>query len=497
MVPRYENLDIKKVFSDKSKLDLWQKTELAVIEAMAKLGLIDVIYYNEIKNTLINIPIDIEWCEKEDKKIHHDLNAFLHERLKNLDSRLHQYFHKNITSYDTEEPAFARSLSDASEIIKLLNITLENTLKNLAVKYRYVIMNARTHGQEAEMQSFGSRVLTWLCDYKIAYNAFLYSLDNLKYSKLSGAIGKYGSLDPKIEEEALSILGFVPFYGSTQIMPRILYAPIAQSLCNLLLVIQKIGLDIRLASRSGKPLMQEPFKKKQTGSSAMPHKKNTIRTEQLEGMARMAKGYMIMITDNISTWEERAIEQSSVERVAWQDLFHVTAQSLKVLNGVLNGLQVYQDNMLQEIVESRGVYASSEVKEFLKEKLSETGLSYEDVYKIVQLASFNVFEPSSKKKTIREANFLNHVESYAFLMQVENMEPQKYVSIRDHIFQAKLHISENLEITQEKIDIYNEALVKLFYSGTNKNIINEWDKLFDPTFLLKNENFLFEKILNM
>ncbi|PJA09925.1 adenylosuccinate lyase, partial [Candidatus Falkowbacteria bacterium CG_4_10_14_0_2_um_filter_41_15] len=234
--------------------------------------------------------------EKRDQEIHHDLNAFVDERIRHINSHLHQYFHKNITSYDTEEPAFAYSLSEAVRVIEPLGAALEQTLKALAIKYRHTIMNGRTHGQEAEMQSFGARCLTWLADYLVARKALWQSLDNLKYSKLSGAIGKYGSLDPKIEEGALKILGFVPFYGATQIMPRILYAPIAQNLCNLVAVIDKIGMDIRLASRSGRPLLQEPFKKKQKGSSAMPHKKNTIRTEQLEGMARMAKGYMVMIT---------------------------------------------------------------------------------------------------------------------------------------------------------------------------------------------------------
>ncbi len=493
MVQRYENEKIAEIFSDKHKLALWQKTELAVMRAMVNFDMMKKDDYDVVEEALKTNPINIEWWKKRDEEIHHDLNAFLDERLRFIPKHLQQFFHKNITSYDTEEPAFARSLFEAAETIKLINKSLNNSLYNLAIEHRYTIMNGRTHGQEAEMQSFGAKCLSWISDCRIAQKAFKQSLENLRYSKLSGAIGKYGSLDPKIEKEALKILNFEPFIGATQIMPRVLYAPIAQSLCNLVCVINKIGLDIRLASRSGRPLLQEPFKKKQKGSSAMPHKKNTIRTEQLEGMARMAKGYMGMITDNIVTWEERAIEQSSVERVAWPDLFHVTAQSIKVLTGVLTGLNVYPDNMLKEIHESRGVYASSEVKEFLKTNLSELRLGHEDAYRIVQIACFNVFEPSKERLAIRETIATSFIESFELLKEASKQE-EKIVSIETFIPEARLRISNDLDIEQTQIDIYNAALQKLF---SQEIILAEWKKLFTPSFLLKNEDYLYQQTLGV
>ncbi|MCX6797879.1 MAG: lyase family protein [Candidatus Falkowbacteria bacterium] len=492
MVQRYEDPKIKEIFSDQKKLELWQATELAVMKARVILGLMDEDDYDKIADILLNTPIDLDWWKNRDKEIHHDLNAFIDERVRHLPKELHQHFHKNITSYDTEEPAFARSLYDATEVITLLVNNLTKTLARQAREYRYTIMNARTHGQEAEMQTFGAKNLTWYKEVQIADEAFVHSQDNLSYSKLSGAIGKYGSLEPAIEVEALKILDFIPFYGSTQIMPRVLYAPIAQSLGNLVAVIDKIGLDIRLAARSGRPILQEPFKKKQKGSSAMPHKKNTIRTEQLEGLLRMAKGYMNMITDNIITWEERAIEQSSVERVAWADLFHVTVQALKVLSGVLEGLKVYPDNMLQEIHESRGVYASSEVKEFLKTKLADSGLGHEDAYRIVQLACFNVFEPSPAKLFIRDSIARSFHEAFVLLRKTAQLPPEKIISIKDFIPAAKLRVSGDLDISPGQVDIYNQALKNLF---SNKKIRLEWKTLFTPEFLLKNEAVLYREIL--
>jgi adenylosuccinate lyase len=487
MLDRYANPEITKIFSDEHKLNLWQETELAVIEAMLGLGMIRQKNYEIIFMTLKNAPIDLEWWKKRDKEIHHDLNAFIDERVRHLPTELHQYFHKNITSYDTEEPAFARMLREATEVLLPLCGVLKGELIGLAIKYRFTIMNARTHGQEAELQSFGARCLSWAADYDVASQALIRTLENLGYSKLSGAIGKYGSLNPEIEKLTLSALGFKPFPGATQIMPRILYAPVAQALSNLVSVLDKIAGDIRLAARSGRPIMQEPFQKKQKGSSAMPHKKNTIRTEQIEGMARLARGYMIAISENVKTWEERAIEQSSVERVAWPDLFHVTAQALKVMNLVLSDLKVYPDNMLQEIYESRGVYASSEAKEFLKTQ----GLSHEAAYRIVQLASFNVFEPGTGRLAIRETIPASFGEANNSLKVVSHLKSEKIVSIEDFIPRASLRVSENLDATWGDVDNYNAVLHQLF---SDKEIVNKWHKLFSPEYLLKHEKFLYEQM---
>ncbi|QQG52274.1 MAG: hypothetical protein HY931_02930 [Candidatus Falkowbacteria bacterium] len=487
MLERYANSEINKIFTDEHKLQLWQETEFAVIRAMLRLRMIDRDDSAAIITTLQESPIDVEWWKKRDKEIHHDLNAFIDERVRYLPTELHQYFHKNITSYDTEEPAFARMLLEAIEVVLPLCGMLKEELITLALKYRFTIMNARTHGQEAELQSFGARCLSWLADYEVAAQALTRTLENLGYSKLSGAIGKYGSLNPEIEKLALADLKFKPFTGATQIMPRILYAPIAQALSNLVSVLDKIAGDIRLAARSGRPIMQEPFQKKQKGSSAMPHKKNTIRTEQVEGMARMARGYANMISESIKTWEERAIEQSSVERVAWPDLFHVTAQALKVMNLVMSGLKVYPDNMLKEIHESRGVYASSEAKEFLKTQ----GLAHEAAYRIIQLACFNVFEPSSDRLVIRENVPSSFGEANAYLKMISRLKAEKITSIEDFVPRAELRVSDSLDASWEDVHNYNAVLKKLF---SDKETVGKWHRLFTPEHLLQHEKTLYEQM---
>ena len=493
MDARYRISEVERIFGDDHKLGLWQETELAVIKAQVILGsgTLDA-EYEMINRIWRSTPIDIAWWKDQDKKIHHDLNAFIDERVRHLPTELHEHVHKKITSFDTQEAAFAKMLLMCLDMVHTQYGELQTVLVCLARKYRYTLMNARTHGQEAELQTFGARCLTWLRDLKIAYGTLCDAIQNLKYSKISGAIGKYGSIDPELEKTALQILGFKSFYGATQIMPRIIYAPVGEALCGLVLVIDKIANDIRLNARSGRPLMREPFKKKQKGSSAMPHKRNPIRLEQLEGMGRMAKGYAIMIMDNIRTWEERAIEQSCVERVAWPDLFHISIYSLTALKTILDDLRVYPDNMLREVYESRGVYASSEVKEFLKEHLVPRGLTYEDAYRIVQLASFNVFEPSLPMKNIREKIPQSYSDAACLLIGMRHAGEEDIVSIKDFIPSAALWQTEELDISEEQVESYNLHLRELFAGDM---ILGQWLELFDPAFLLQYEAKLYKEII--
>jgi adenylosuccinate lyase len=493
MIERYADKDISRIWSDENKLKLWQKTELAVIEAMAKIGQIPEESYQKISEILKNQPIDISWWKEKEAEIKHDLNAFVEERLRFLPPELQQYFHKKLTSYDIEEPAFATMIKESLTVVEKYYHELDATLAEMAKKYRFTIMLGRTHGQGAELQTFGKRILTWLRDLRLNFEILKKVAENLKYSKISGAIGNYGSIDPEIEKRALEILGFEPYYGATQIMPREIYAPIAYALCQLVLTLDKIALAIRLGARSGRPIYQEPFGKKQKGSSAMPHKKNTISTEQLEGMARMAKRFFEMIQDNIVTWEERAIEQSCVERVAWPDLFHVVVHSLKTITRVLKGLVVYPENMLLEIAESRGCYASSEAKEVLRELGVGHGLNTEDAYRIVQLAAFNAFEASEEIKDLRNSPPKSFEEADAMLLKFQQLQKTEVISIKDIIARGELKTSPELEATEKEIKRWNEILKKIFSNPEN---IERWNRIFQPSYLLKNEAKLFKEIIN-
>lgn len=491
MIERYENAKISSIFSDEHKLALWQRTELAVIRAMTSSGVPREIF-EEIDKIWEAVPIDINWWKKRDVEIHHDLNAFIDERVRHLPKQLQRFVHQKITSFDTEEPAFVTILQEAVLVIEELFIDFEFELEKLAKEHRHTIIMARTHGQEAELTTFGARVLSWIVDLRLARESYKFGVSKLKYSKISGAIGKYGAIEPLLEEKALGYMNLKPLIGATQIMPRVIYAPLAQGITNMVMVLSKIALDIRLMARSGRPLVQEPFGKKQKGSSAMPHKKNTIRTEQIEGMARMAKNYCSMIMDNIVTWEERAIEQSSVERIAWPDLFHVACRSFEVMNQVISGLKVYPDNMLEEVYEARGVYASAEAKEFLKERLAPLGGGYEDAYRIIQLACFNVFQPEAQRLYLRTSIASSYEGAKNALKRLSELKIQKPLSIENFILRAELEVHEALEADEKTVHQYNEWLRMIF---SDPEEVIEWMEIFEPEYLLQHEHYLFSQII--
>jgi hypothetical protein len=225
----------------------------------------------------------------------------------------------------------------------------------------------------------------------------------------------------------------------------------------------------------------------------MPHKENTILTEQIEGLLRMARGYMGMTGDNIGTWEERAIEQSCVERVAWPDLYHVTIRAVRVITKVLEGLRVYPDNMMKEVMESCGCYAASEAKEFLKKRMVERGFDADEGYRIVQLAAFNCFVPLPGWMAMRNELPVDLEVANSLLNRAENMRTDtRNGSIQIRITRGMLEISSELEACDDQVTRWNAILSEIF---SDENTKKEWDEIFKPSYLLRNEPVLYERIL--
>ncbi|MBI3572070.1 hypothetical protein HY091_00855, partial [Candidatus Kaiserbacteria bacterium] len=421
----------------------------------------------------------------------HDLGAYVELRQQALPPELQYEFHKDTTSYDIEDPAFALALREANATVNGALRENVKTLRVLAERYRHTPMLERTHGQGAKVATFGRRVLTWIAELRLARDAFERAQVVCLHSRLSGAIGNYGGgLSPEIEEKALGILGLTPFHGATQIMSRVAYGQLAQSLELIARVLGKIALDTRLGARSGLPLWHEPFGKKQKGSSAMPHKKNTILTEQMTGFARMASGKARTIVENIETWECRDIAQSCVERVEWPDLYHVVLRMLGVMTKVLSGLVVYPDHMLEEIARSGGTYASDEAKNFLAEEFAKRGVAANVAYRIVQLASFAVFEPGAFAKKMRE-NPPTNVEDADKLLLVIQEEPKPRMShIRRIIEFAGLIPNPALEATPEMVREWNVLLREVF---ADEATLAKWRTCFTLVHLLQHEERIFER----
>ena len=498
MIQRYASREIDASWNDLAKLPRWQETELTVLKVRTTMGgpgHLPQEDYETIERCLVANPPDVEWWKARDKEIGHDLNAFIDERRRHLPPELRHWCHKDMTSYDTEDPAFSRVILASLVLVSADLHRLFAVMRAMAATYRYMPFLDRTHGQWAKIKSFGMRVLNWLTPLGEAAVRLTFASDSCRFSRLSGAIGNYGGgLTPDMEKKSLSEMGLKPFYGATQILPRVIYAAAAQALVLVAEEIGKIAHDIRLGTRNPWPLWHEPFGKKQKGSSAMPHKKNPILTERICGMVLMAEGYGHMIVSSVRTWESRAIEQSCVERVAWPDLLHTVLNMIAALTKVLEGLVVYPDNMLREIIESRDTYASEEAKNFLGDLFAREGLDAEEAYRAVQLACFNALEPSKTARAVRNTHHVNLDEAFG-LMETLRHDGESYLGkpgIKLCLAEGLLFHDPNLAATEDDVAEWNRVLKKIFGDAM---ILAGWDEQFTFQFLLRHEPFLFDTIL--
>jgi adenylosuccinate lyase len=498
MIKRYADKRNAENWSLLKKFERWQDVELAVIRAREQLGRITAGVYSEIKALFQARPIDVQYIEEQEKVLDHDLASFIAERKEALSNREDLKIHvhsEGMTSYDDEEPAFAMAISTSCEFVLEDAEKLGNTIKELALRYRYLPKYERTHGQGAEVQSFGRCCLAWFQDLEASVVMLERGMESLKFSKLSGMIGSNSSMDPELEREALGILGFKPWHGATQIMSRVMYTPVSDALASIASVIEKISFDIWLGSRSGRPLWHEPFKRKQKGSSTGPHKKNPIKSEQNRGMGNMARSDAACIKNTIVTPEGRDISQSCVERVKWPDLFDETLRAIKNLKDVLSGLEVYPDNMLLEIIESRGTYAASTAKEVLAKLGLDHGLTQEDAYRIVQVASHNVFAPLPAERWLREniPGSLNDTD-VLFGRILMSSRPSEYRDIELAISTGSLEVCPELDFDEPTIERWNLILKKIFASEGNPA---ELEKIFSLSYILKNEAYQFKEVFGV
>ena len=471
------------------KLLDWQEVEVAAMKARVTLGEMPQEDFDIIVAALKTHPPNVCWWKCRDGKIRHDLNAFLEERIRWIPKELQHWFHKGMTSYDTEEAALAKALKASLNLVLDAHYDLMGVLKKSTLKYRYTPMMADTHGQWADVQTFGKRQACWYKDLQTDYIVLSLLKPLLDYSKLSGFVGNYTNMDPAIEKVTLQNLGLEPYLGATQIVPKEVSAPTAFAIAQLSKTLQKIFLAIRLGARSGTCIYQEPFGKMQKGSSAAPQKRNTILSERGGGLDNMIEGYLGMLLRNIVTWEERSIEHSCVERVAWPDMFHAIICSLETLTKVIRGLKVYPDKMMEEIVRTNGTYAASEAKDRLKELALSFGLSVESCYRIVQLAAFNLGYSSNQAvvpDSIDEADQL--------LQEAQNrpLDPMPRRSIRDVIRNGELVYCDQLAATSPTIRRWNQTLRRIFKSPEANRL---WDEVFTLTYLLRNEPTIFYQVM--
>lgn len=376
MIKRYTRPEMAKIWDDKSKYEYWLRVELAVCDAWAREGRIPRKALKVIKE---KAAFDVARIEELEKTVKHDVIAFLTAVAEKVgeDAR---FIHLGLTSSDVLDTAFALQLRDAAAIIIGDIEAVMGVLKKLAFRYKLTPMVGRTHGVHAEPTTAGLVFALWYDEMRRALERMTRASEVVSVGKISGAVGTYANVPPSVEERALKALGLKPVRISTQIVQRDVHAEYFAMLALVAAAVEKIALQVRHFQRTEVLEIEEPFVEGQKGSSAMPHKRNPILSENLCGVARLVRSYLGPALEDIALWHERDISHSSVERVIAPDGTILVDFMLRRLKGVLEGLNVYPENMERNLWLTHGLIFSQKVLL----KLIEKGMTRERAYECVQ-----------------------------------------------------------------------------------------------------------------
>ncbi|MBO6272192.1 adenylosuccinate lyase [bacterium] len=385
MIDRYSRPEMSKIWDLNSKFDYYLKVELAVCDAYAQLGYFPV---EDIQKVHKKAKFSIERIDKIEAEVHHDVIAFLTCVNESLGDNLSKYMHVGMTSSDVIDTAFALQIKDSSFIINDDFDVLLSTIKDLAIKYKNTICIGRSHGIHAEVTTFGVKLLNMYDMLERVYKNFQDSAEEVRVGQISGPVGTYSNLPIELEPIVCENLDLKPARISTQIIARDYHARYMQALGLVASVIEQIATEIRHLQRTEVREVEEGFSKKQKGSSAMPHKKNPVLSENLCGLARVVRNNVNTAMENIVLWHERDISHSSAERIIFPDSLILVDFMLNRLTNIFSNLVVKENNMKQNTNMFGGIVYSQKVLL----ALVESGLTREQAYIIVQRNALDAFE---------------------------------------------------------------------------------------------------------
>ncbi|MGF1492343.1 MAG: adenylosuccinate lyase [Microcoleaceae cyanobacterium] len=376
MIERYTLPAMGDLWTDEYKLETWLRVEIAVCEAQAELGYIPSEAVEEIKAKANFDPQRVLEIEAE---VRHDVIAFL-TNVNEYVGDAGRYIHLGLTSSDVLDTALALQLVASVDVLLEQIEALSLAIRYQAQQHRVTIMIGRSHGIHAEPITFGFKLAGWLAEVCRNRERLVRLRQDIAVGKISGAVGTYANIDPKVEEISCRNLGLQPDTASTQVVSRDRHAAYVQTLALLGASIERFAVEIRNLQRTDVLEVEEFFSKKQKGSSAMPHKRNPIRSERLSGMARILRGHGVAALENVALWHERDISHSSVERMILPDASTITHFMLVEITDLVRNLLVYPENMQRNL----NVYGGVVFSQRLMLALVGKGMSREAAYEIVQ-----------------------------------------------------------------------------------------------------------------
>ena len=417
MIPRYTDPKLGAIWTEENKLKKWLDVELAVLDALA--------FYNYIpKNVPNTVRKKVKFNPKRilqiEKVVKHDVIAFLTNVSENTGDAA-RFIHYGMTSSDVLDTGLALQIKDASKILKSDLKKILQVLKKQSKRYKDTVMAGRSHGVHAEPVTLGLKLAVFYAEFERHLKRFDQACENINYGMVSGAVGTFAHIDPKVEVYALKKLGLKSAPASTQVIQRDRHAEYMSALALIAASLEKLSIEVRHLQKTETLEAAEAFGKKQKGSSAMPHKRNPITCEKVTGLARLVRANAGAALENVALWHERDISHSSVERVIFPDSTIALDHMLTSMIRVIDGLVVYPKNMLRNLDQSRGMVFS----QGLLLQLIPKGLTREDSYAVVQEAAKKVWDEG---KTLQEAV----LESRAILKHLTKKEIKKTFDYEYH-----------------------------------------------------------------
>ena len=387
MIERYSRKEIKNIWEDKNKYSLWLDIELAAAEAMEKLKIIPRGVSKKVK---AKAKINVKRILQIEDKVKHDVIAFLTSITEKVGKEA-RYLHKGMTSSDVLDTCFNLQLKQSGEILLTDIDQLLASIKKQAKKHKYTLCIGRSHGIHAEPTTFGLKMLTFYQEFLRNKKRLNDSIKEISTCAISGAVGTFANVDPAVEKYVAKKLKLNIEPISTQIIPRDRHAQFFSTLAIIASSIERFATEIRHLQRTEVLEVEEFFGKKQKGSSAMPHKKNPILSENLTGLARLIRSSVMPALENVSLWHERDISHSAVERNIGPDTTIALDFALARLSSVVKNLNIYPKKMLKNLNITNGIFFSQRV---LLE-LTEVGFTREEAYKLVQKNAMKSWKENS------------------------------------------------------------------------------------------------------
>ena len=397
MIERYTRPEMGAIWTEQNKFQAWLEVEILACEAWSELGIIPKA---DVEKLWKNAKFDVERIYEIEKDTRHDVVAFTRAVSETIAGDEKKWIHYGLTSTDVVDTALSYLLKQANEILLKDIERFIEILKVKAKKHKYTVMMGRTHGVHAEPTTFGLKMALWYEEMKRNLERFQAAAEGIRVGKISGAVGTYANIDPFVEQYDYEIHGLKQAPISTQTLQRDRHANYMGTLALIAASIEKFATEIRGLQKSEQREVEEFFAKGQKGSSAMPHKRNPIGSENMVGLARLIRGHMITAYENVSLWHERDISHSSAERVILPDATIALNYMLNRFMNIVENLTVFEDNMKRNMDRTFGLIYSQRVLLALIDK----GLSREEAYDTVQPKTAEAWDKQIQFRPLVEAD---------------------------------------------------------------------------------------------